>query len=228
MASIAVVVMAREPVPGTVKTRLRPLLPDDDIAALYEAFLRDRIDQVRSLHGAAPFIACTPPESRGFFAELAPAFCLLPQVGDGLSARLIHMIEQVLEAGHDGVIATDSDSPTLPANHLQEAVDRLAANDADVVLGPSDDGGYYLIGLRRLYPELFDGMPWSTPRVYEETLRRATGLGLQAASLPPWYDVDTPVEFRRLQAEIDQLGVDAPRHTRQCLALVGPLPCGSS
>ena len=218
--------MARAPVPGTVKTRLRPLLSDDDIAALYDGFLRDKVDQVRSLQDAAPVIAFTPPECRSFFAELAPDFLLLPQTGNGLSARLIDIVERLLDMGHVGVIATDSDSPTLPTEYLQEAVDRLTSKRADVVLGPSDDGGYYLIGLHRMYPELFNGMPWSTPRVYEETLRRGGDLGLHVTSLPGWYDVDTPAELQRLGAEIDQLGAGAPRHTRQYLTLRRRLPRG--
>lgn len=226
MASIAAVVMAKEPVPGTVKTRLQPLLAEDDIASLYDAFLRDRVDQVRSLRGAAPVIAYTPPESRAFFAGLAPHFRLLPQAGDGLSGRLINVIEEVLGAGHAGVIATDSDSPTLPTSHLQDAVDHLAGNGADIVLGPSDDGGYYLVGLRRLYRELFNDMPWSTPQVYEETLQRAAELGLRVATLPRWYDVDTPAEFRRLRAEINGLGMAAPRHTRRYFASRRPIADG--
>lgn len=218
MASIAVAIMARQPVPGAVKTRLRPVLPDDGIAALYDSFLRDRISQVRSLRGARPVVAYTPAESRPFFAELAPDFVLLPQVGNDLSTRLTHTFQQLLDMGHAGVIATDSDSPTLPTGNLQQALDCLAASAADVVLGPSDDGGYYLIGLRQLHGALFDGMPWSTPRVYDETLRRAAQLGLRVTSLSGWYDVDTPAELARLRAEIDELGVAAPPYTRRFFA----------
>ena len=218
LTSIAVVIMAKQPVPGAVKTRLRPLLSDGDSAALYERFLRDRISQVRSLHGATPVIAYTPAASRPFFAELAPDFVLLPQVGNGLSTRLTHTFQHLLDMGHEGVIATDSDSPTLPTGYLQQALDCLVASDADVVLGPSDDGGYYLIGLRQLHGALFDAMPWSTPRVYDETLRRAAQLGLRVTSLPGWYDVDTAAEFGRLRAELARLGDAAPRHTRQFFA----------
>ena len=210
--------MARAPVPGTVKTRLRPLLSDDDIAALYDGFLRDKVDQVRSLQDAAPVIAFTPPECRSFFAELAPDFLLLPQLGYGLSARLIGIVGQLLDMGHSGVIATDSDSPTLPVEHLQESVYHLVTATADVALGPSDDGGYYLIGLRRRCPELFDEMPWSTPQVYNETLKRAAESGLRVVSMPAWYDVDTPAEFERLRAEVAAMGVAAPRHTRRYFA----------
>ena len=197
------------------ETRLQPLLPDSDIAALYDGFLRDRISQVRSLRGVVPVIAYTPAASRPFFAELASDFLLLPQMGDGLSARLTCLFQHLLGLGHDGVIATDSDSPTLPTEHLQSAVDRLAEPGADLVLGPSDDGGYYLIGLRRGYSALFDEIPWSTPQVYDETLRRAEALGVRVTALPRWYDVDTPVEFERLRAEIDELGTVAPPHTRR-------------
>jgi rSAM/selenodomain-associated transferase 1 len=218
MASVAVAIMARQPVPGSVKTRLRPHLTDHDIAVLYDSFLRDRIAQVRALHGAAPVIAYTPAESRPFFAEMAPDFLLLPQAGNGLSARLTCIFRELLEMGYDGVIATDSDSPTLPTENLQGAVDRLTLNSADMVLGPSDDGGYYLVGLRRLPAALFDGMQWSTPLVYDETLRRAAELGARVASLPGWYDVDTPVEFERLRAELHELGAAAPRHTRRFFA----------
>ncbi len=227
MASIAVVIMARQPVPGAVKTRLRPLLSDGDIAALYDGFLRDKVGQVRSLRGAAPVIAYTPSESRPFFAGLAPDFLLLPQVGDGLSNRLTCIFQQLFDTGHDGVIATDSDSPTLPTENLQEAVDRLAAGCADVVLGPSDDGGYYLIGLRQLHPALFDAMPWSTPQVYEETVGRVAELGLRVTSLAPWYDVDTPVEFERLRVQMKQLGAAAPQYTRRFFAEREPDKCRS-
>ncbi len=222
MTSIAVAIMARQPAPGAVKTRLRPFLSDNDIAALYESFLRDRIGQVRSLDGAVPVIAYTPAESRPFFAELAPDFLLLPQVGDGLSTRLTCIFQQLLDRGHSGVIATDSDSPTLPADHLQRAVDSLAAPGADVVLGPSDDGGYYLIGLRRLHPAFFDAMPWSTPQVFDETRRRTVELGLPVTALPGWYDVDTPVAFERLRAEINELGAVAPQHTWRFFAAREP------
>lgn len=215
MASIAVVIMAKQPVPGAVKTRLRPVLSDVDIAALYDSFLRDRISQVSSLTGAAPAIAYTPSESHLFFAGLAPDFILLPQVGDGLSDRLTGIFQHLFDMGHAGVIATDSDSPTLPRENLQGAVDLLAAGRADVVLGPSDDGGYYLIGSRQLYPALFDSMPWSTPQVYGETMGRAAELGLRVTSLASWYDVDTPAEFRRLRTQMTRLGVAAPQYTRQ-------------
>lgn len=218
MTAIAVVVMAKQPAPGAVKTRLQPLLSDGDIAALYDGFLRDRISQVRSLRGVTPVIAYTPAASRPFFAELAPDFVLLPQVGDGLSARLTGLFQHLLGRGHDGVIATDSDSPTLPTEHLQRAVDRLTEPGTDVVLGPSDDGGYYLIGLRRGYPALFNGIPWSTPQVYDETLRRAEELGVRVTALPPWYDVDTPVDFERLRVEVEELGAAAPQHTRRFFA----------
>ena len=208
MASIAVVIMAKQPVPGAVKTRLRPLLPDRDIAALYDGFLRDRIDQVRLLRGAVPVIAYTPAESRPFFADLAPDFRLLPQAGGDLSARLTCVFQQLLETGprrgHRHRQRFAHPAHGTPASTLLTG--SRFARYVDVVLGPSDDGGYYLIGLRQLHPALFDAMPWSTPQVYDETLRRAAKLGLRVASLPGWYDVDTPAEFERLRARDRRIG----------------------
>ena len=225
MPSIAVAIMAKQPIPGTVKTRLRPLLSDGDIAALYECFLRDKVIQVRSLEAAAA-VAYAPAASRAFFAELAPDFILVPQIGEGLSDRLTHTFQHLLDRGHDAVVATDSDSPTLPTAYLRRALDCLSRPGTDVVLGPCDDGGYYLIGLRRSYPRLFDAIPWSTSRVYDETLRRAAELGARVTALPRWYDVDTPTEFGRLRAEIADLGVAAPQHTRRFFGEWESRKCG--
>jgi hypothetical protein len=109
----------------------------------------------------------------------------------------------------------DSDTPTLPVGLLENAVTLVASGDPDLVLGPSEDGGYYLIGLRRLRPELFEGMPWSTPAVFEETLRRADALGLRTAQLDSWYDVDTAIDLARLTAELAAGGGGGARQTRE-------------
>src|SRR5437899_2059286 len=102
-----------------------------------------------------------------------------------------------------GAIAVDSDTPTLPREFLQQAVDCLTRPGADVVLGPTEDGGYYLIGVRAAHRALFDGVPWSTSAVLEVTLRQAAAAGLQAFCLPTWFDVDTPDDLRRLQVVLD-------------------------
>ncbi len=201
--TVAVAIMAKAPWPGTVKTRLCPPLLATEAAALYRCFLLDKIRAVGALTGAQPMIAYTPDDARTEFDTLAPSFTLVPQRGPDLGARLHGILTHLLAAGHAGAMAVDSDTPTLPARFLQQAVDCLANPGPDVVLGPTEDGGYYLIGVRRPHRELFDAMPWSTPEVLEVTLRRAAAAGLRAACLPSWFDVDTPDDLERLSKSIN-------------------------
>jgi rSAM/selenodomain-associated transferase 1 len=218
---VAVAIMAKWPRAGQVKTRLCPPLDAGQAAVLYHAFLLDKIDQVRALKDAQPSLAYTPADARAEFEALAPEFTLVAQQGPDLGARLHQVLGALLAAGHIGAIAVDSDTPTLPTAFLQRAVDLFGDPRVDVVLGPTDDGGYYLIGVRAARPELFVAMPWSTPGVLPETLRRATAAGLYAACLPPWFDVDTPEDLERLRISLGSLGPAAPARTA---ALLGERP----
>jgi rSAM/selenodomain-associated transferase 1 len=201
--TIAVAIMAKAPQPGAVKTRLCPPLLAAEAAALYRCFLLDKIEAVQALVGAQPVVAYTPDEARAEFAALAPRFTLVPQRGLDLGARLHTTLAGLLAAGHPGAIAVDSDTPTLPREFLQQAVDCLTRPGPDVVLGPTEDGGYYLIGVRAAHRALFDAVPWSTSAVLEITLRQAAAAGLQSVCLPAWFDVDTPDDLRRLQTVLD-------------------------
>ena len=199
----AVAVMARVPGAGPVKSRLHGALSPEQATALYRCFLLDRLDALAGVAGVVPVVAFTPPEARARMAVLAPAgFRLLPQDGDDLTTRLTRLLAGLLGEGHAAALAMDSDSPTLPMDYVAEAARVLAAAEADVVVGPSDDGGYYLVGVRASHPELFEGMPWSTSAVLAETLARARGLGLAVRLLPAWFDVDTAADLRRLRAEL--------------------------
>ena len=199
---VAVAVMAKAPRAGEVKTRLCPPLAPAEAAALYRCFLLDTIATVGALAHAQPAIAYTPDDARAEFAALAPGFALVAQQGPDLGARLLSTLGRLLAAGHAGAIAVDSDTPTLPRDFLQRAVDQLAGPGPDVVLGPTEDGGYYLIGVRAAHRELFEDIPWSTAAVLDVTLRRAAKHGLHATCLPPWFDVDTPDDLERLRAEL--------------------------
>lgn len=214
---IAVAIMAKAPRAGEVKTRLCPPLSLADAAELYRRFLLDKIEQITSLRTASPAIAYTPTEARAFFEEVAPGFVLVPQRGADLGERLANSLGEFLDRGHRGALAIDSDTPTLPLGFLQEALDLVTTPGIDVVLGPTEDGGYYLIGLRRLHRELFEAMAWSTSQVLPETIRRADAKGLRVACLPPWYDIDTPDDLARLQATLAVSDGDNPRHTRRFL-----------
>jgi uncharacterized protein len=219
---VAVAIMAKAPQGGEVKTRLSPPLSLADAAALYRCFLLDKIEQVRMLKTATPAMAFTPAVAQGFFEEVAPGFVLVQQRGVDLGDRLANSLGKLLASGHGAAVAIDSDTPTLPVSFLQQAVDLLTTPDIDLVLGPTQDGGYYLIGLRVVHRELFETMAWSTSTVLSETKRRASVKGLRVACLPPWYDIDTPEDLGRLRAEL-AAGADnaAPRTRRFLLERTG-------
>jgi hypothetical protein len=214
----AIAIMAKAPEPGEVKTRLCPPLSLDEAARLYRCFLLDKIDQVKALKVGAPAIAYTPDHARALFAALVtPNFRLIPQEGPDLGARILNTLNRLIDFGHSGAVAVGSDTPTLPLAYLETAVSLLAAPAIDVVLGPSQDGGYYLIGLRKPHPELFEQMQWSTAEVFSETMRRARAKGLRVACLPPWYDVDTPEDLRRLKETLRLNATSDARQTKRLL-----------
>jgi len=214
---IALCIMAKAPEPGRVKTRLCPPLSPDDAAELYRCFLLDKIAQAREVAGVERVLAYAPAQAAAVFEALAPGFTLVAQRGADLTARLVAVCDELFRNGCDAAIVIDSDTPTLPTEHLDRAVADMKEGGCDLVLGESEDGGYYLIGLGRPHPELFEGMPWSTPTVLEETLRRARALGLSATRLPAWYDVDTAADLARLQADLAAAPNGPPRHTRRFL-----------
>jgi len=203
---VAVVVMAKDPEPGRTKTRLHGALSGDEAASLYASMLADRCDQVRALEGAVPALALAGWDGSGSPPALVPEdFVPVPQppgdLGAGLAAAAAHFLAEGLP-----VVMVDSDSPTLPLAFLSEALDRLRGTPeveaSDLVMIPSEDGGYCLIGLRRPAPTLFEHMPWSTGEVVPRTLERAEALGLAVHLLPAWWDVDTPEDLRRLRQSL--------------------------
>lgn len=214
----AIVVMAKAPRPGEVKTRLCPPLSLAHAAALYRCFLVDTVAQAKRLERAATAIAYTPLGARVVFEEACPGFILIPQRGDDLGARLASTFEQMFALGFAAVVAMGADTPTLPLAYLERAIELVRHPGGDVVLGPTDDGGYYLIGLRALHRTLFEGIPWSTGRVLAETLRHAERAGLTAACLPPWRDVDTVEDLRALEAALRGGDGGTARKTRRFLA----------
>jgi len=217
LKEVAVAIMAKAPRPGTVKTRLCPPLLATEAAALYRCFLLDKIAAVGGLVDTRPVIAYTPDDARPEFDVLAPGFAFVAQDGPDLGARLHATLAGLLAAGHAGAIAVDSDTPTLPSGFLQQAVDCLSRPGPDVVLGPTEDGGYYLIGIRAPHRELFETMPWSTSDVLEITRRRADAAGLRALCLPSWFDVDTPDDLERLRAMLATANDTTASETRRFL-----------
>jgi len=216
-ARIALCIMAKAPEAGRVKTRLCPPLSPADAAELYRCFLLDKIAQAREVAGAEPVLAYAPAQAAAVFEALAPGFTLLPQRGADLTARLTAVCAELFRNGCDAAIMIDSDTPTLPTERLERAVAVMSGGGPDLALGPSEDGGYYLIGLREPRAALFADIAWSTEEVFEETMRRAGALGLDVGLLPAWFDVDTAADLERLEAALAAPGSGA-RHTRSFFA----------
>jgi alpha-1,6-mannosyltransferase len=205
----AVAIMAKASVAGTVKTRLVPPLSHEEAAELNTCCLADVAANIAAAAAHAPirgFVAYHPLGSERFFDNLLPAgFQLLRPREPTLGRSLFHAARDLFAAGYGAVCLINADSPTLPTQLLVETVARLREPGDRIVLGPAADGGYYLIGLKRFHRRLFEGIDWSTERVYRQTIARADEISLAVASLPEWYDVDDNETLALLAREL-QLG----------------------
>jgi len=202
----ALTVMTKAPQAGQVKTRLVPPLTPDEAAELNKCFLRDTAAAISSVianNEACGIAAYTPVGVEAAYADILPAeFNLLPQRGVSFGERLYFAAEDLLRCGFDSVCLIDSDSPTLPASNFSEAIRILNMHGDRIVIGPCDDGGYYLIGLKKPHRELFEQIDWSTERVFEQTKARAREIGLEVELLAHGYDVDDAASLRRLCKEL--------------------------
>lgn len=198
-----VIVMAKAPRAGQAKTRLAPPLRLDESAALAACFAQDTVALAR---GLAPHVmlAYAPTDARALLEPLMPEGLLwTEQRGDDLGARISAAIAAAAAGGGAPFLVLGTDSPTLPPAYARAALRALTVGETDIALGPTDDGGYYLIGLRRPPPaELFRAIVWSSAQVYQQTAANAARLGLRLRELPRWYDVDTATDLCRLQEEL--------------------------
>jgi uncharacterized protein len=194
-------IMAKAPRPGAVKTRLCPPLTPGLAADLYRAFLRDTLALGAGLPATDLGVVHPPTaDDRALRALLPPGTLRWPQEGTGLGAGLGGAFARAFAAGYRRVVVMSSDSPTLPPAILADAF--AALDDHDVALGPTTDGGYYLIGLRAPQGRLFEEIAWSTGVVYAQTRARAAEGGLRVRALPEWHDVDTAGDLATLAAGI--------------------------
>jgi rSAM/selenodomain-associated transferase 1 len=197
--------MIKAPRTGSSKTRLCPPLEPHESAALSRCFFQDTVANVLFLerNGVAGAVVFTPVESEHEFRELLPNdFLLVPQRGESLEDRLHHAAEDLFRAGFESVCLLGSDSPTLPLSYLDRMVEYLYWSENGVVLGPTFDGGYYAIGLKSPCRRLFEGIDWSTDRVFVQTKARIEELALPLIILPAWYDVDDGPALQRLVDDI--------------------------
>lgn len=204
----ALVLMAKAPITGQVKTRLFGVLTPEDAKQMYVAFLNDTFALMEVLleeREELSLVLCYTPEGEEeAFEEIEREGCLMiAQRGENLGERLTHCFADVFALGFDSVIAIGGDSPTLPEEILLEAFDSLE-NENDVVVVPAEDDGYCLIGMRKLHAEIFQTIPWSTGQVMAATEARAKEAGLSLIVGPVWYDVDTPEALERLKQELGE------------------------
>jgi len=239
----ALAIMTKAPQPGRVKTRLVPPLTLEEAAELNKCFLRDtataistacsrrpagdvQFEHAGASHSEAARSACgiavyTPAGAESTYNDILPtAFSLLPQRGDRFGERLYSAVEDLFKCGFGSVCLIDSDSPTVPAKNFAEAVELLSTIEDRIVLGPSYDGGYYLIGVKKPHRHLFEQIDWSTERVLNQTMLRATEIGIEVKLLPTGYDVDDDASLRRLCNELltDSTSADIAPYTREFLA----------
>ena len=223
----ALAVMTKAPQAGRVKTRLVPPLTPEEAAELNKCFLRDTAAAISSVCSSRPvgdaskIAVYTPIGAEAVYTDILPAdFSLLPQRGEKFGERLYFAVEDLIKCGFESVCLIDSDSPTVPGKNLQLAVELLSMGEDRVVLGPTEDGGYYLIGVKKPHHHLFDRIDWSTERVLNQTMQRATEIGLEVKLLPTGYDVDDGASLRRLCEELltSTMSSHIAPYTREFLA----------
>ncbi|MGE5111686.1 MAG: TIGR04282 family arsenosugar biosynthesis glycosyltransferase [Acidobacteriaceae bacterium] len=197
----AICVMAKLPVPGEVKTRLSPAVGVEGAALLAQAFLEDTLRSVSQLDWALPILACTGFKRHDFHCEV------WPQEEGGLGIRQENVLRRALEVS-TAAILIGSDCPGLPISRLESARDALEESDA--VLGPSHDGGYYLIGLKRCPLGLLSGVAWSQADTFNQVISRLRDSGMLVTVIEPWFDVDTPEDLASLSARLNSGEIIAP------------------
>jgi hypothetical protein len=216
----ALAVMAKAPREGEVKTRLIGAMTAEEARGLYIAFLTDTfalMEEITEEREELSLILCYTPEGEeeAFEEVEREGSLMIPQRGADLGERLRNCFTELFGMRYESVVVIGADTPNLPGELLFDAFDALEEEDG-VVLGPSTDGGYYLIGMRREHPALFSRIPWSTDGVFAATEARAAEAGIPLIVMPEWYDVDTPEELILLEQDLKQTRESA-RFTRRYL-----------
>ena len=220
----AVILFARDPILGKVKTRLSSFLDEETILQLYICFLHDSLDKIRQVKNADLFVGVSPSnESEFFTGTLSADMRLFVQEGNDLGDKMRRAIQDRFEEGYGRAVIIGSDSPSLPVSYIERAL----VSDKDIVLGPSTDGGYYLIGMRGKLTEVFDGVAWGTGKVLRETCERLEREKAELEVLPVWYDIDDPDDLKFFKTHlqlIEQAGLGKAGETGKLLDKILPNP----
>jgi rSAM/selenodomain-associated transferase 1 len=216
------VIMAKAPRLGSVKTRLAKSLPLQAVNELYRCLLDDTIALAQALDGVEVAIMCPEADVEDMRRAAGGAVRVVPQIGNGLAAGLTSVFARFAGAGHSRIVAFNSDSPHLPASVLESAFHALAT--CDVVIGPTHDGGYYLVGATASHPGLFTGDAMGTTSAFEALLARARTLRLSVHLTDPFYDIDEAADLGRLAAELQRTPGKAPKTAEWLLAWRNAVP----
>jgi uncharacterized protein len=208
----AIIIMTKIPRAGNVKTRLQPYLSPEQSAELATAFLQDAEEKARKVCDKT-IIAFAPPDEKNVLLNLISSENIfVAQNGKDLGERMFNAFEFAFENDSDSVIMIGTDSPSFPAEFIEQAFEFLENSDA--VLGESEDGGYYLIGLKTLRKEIFENVEWSSPETFVQTVRNIEKCGLDLSFVPKWHDVDFPEDLKRLKKELNEKPELAPKTTK--------------
>ena len=209
------VIMAKAPKPGMVKTRLAQCLPTPAVVELYRCLLDDTIALARSLRGLEAVIMCPESDVAELSRSARNGMRVVAQSGEGLAAGLTSVFAQFAAGGRRRIIAFNSDSPHLPPSTLRMAFEALVT--CDLVVGPTYDGGYYLVGATASHPGLFTGSAMGTENALDALQARAQALRLSVRLIEPFYDIDVPADLSRLSAELQLAPARAPRTAKWLL-----------
>jgi rSAM/selenodomain-associated transferase 1 len=207
----SLIVVAKKPEPGFTKTRLCPPFTPIEAAQFYRCLMLDTLALAARVQNVEHCLAYAPLEANSYFQDLVPeGFSLIPQHGANLGERLANTLADRFQNGYRKAVVMNSDGPTLPLPYLNQAFRQL--QHYDVSLGMGHDGGYYLIGMKRMQPQLFENISWSSDRVISQTLDACRRLQLKVHRLPQWYDVDVSDDLQRLRSDLARNPTTAP-HT---------------
>jgi len=213
----AMILFARDPVLGQVKTRLRSSFDDETIFKLYVCFVEDSLEKIRQVDNVKCFVGIFPENHSGFFEGMESfGMSLFVQRGNDLGDKMRQAFVDRFAEGYKKVVIIGSDSPSLPVSYINKAL----ASEKDLVLGPSTDGGYYLIAMKDKVSEVFSGVAWGTENVLDETLDKIKGTSISLELLPIWYDVDSPDDLKFLKTHLELIthsGLCVGRKTKNFL-----------
>lgn len=195
--------MTKVPQAGKVKTRLQPFLSARQSAEISVCFLQDTERKAKSVVESL-IIAFSPIEQKNLLLEILQTKpILIEQIGDNLGEKMFHAFKFAFTQNSDAVVIIGTDSPTFPAKFIEQAFSFLETK-AEAVLGETEDGGFYLIGLRNLDQRIFENVEWSSPKAFEQTKRNIENLNFSFSEISDWYDVDTPDDLKRLEKELSE------------------------